>query len=155
MIRRPPRSTLFPYTTLFRSQKSALRGLMPQSVREVIRSRLSRLSAEASELVRAGAVLVRGFDFESVVDVAGLGVEEGLRGLDELIERRLVREEAGGRERESLIHPGATYSFTHEKIRQVAYTEMGHARRRLFHRRALEVLEEGGAPAAQLARHAL
>ena len=139
----------------WRSQKSALRGLLPQSVREVIRSRLSRLSAEASELVRAGAVLVRGFDFESVVDVAGLGVEEGLRGLDELIERRLVREEAGGRERESLIHPGATYSFTHEKIRQVAYTEMGHARRRLFHRRALEVLEEGGAPAAQLARHAL
>src|SRR3712207_7482109 len=54
MIRRPPRSTLFPYTTLFRSQKSALRGLMPQSVREVIRARLSRLSAEASELVRAG-----------------------------------------------------------------------------------------------------
>src|SRR3712207_7248186 len=26
MIRRPPRSTLFPYTTLFRSQKRALRG---------------------------------------------------------------------------------------------------------------------------------
>src|SRR5437762_10748972 len=25
MIRRPPRSTLFPYTTLFRSQKKALR----------------------------------------------------------------------------------------------------------------------------------
>src|SRR2546430_8782679 len=26
MIRRPPRSTLFPYTTLFRSRRSALRG---------------------------------------------------------------------------------------------------------------------------------
>src|SRR5438874_3964480 len=26
MIRRPPRSTLFPYTTLFRSQRSAIRG---------------------------------------------------------------------------------------------------------------------------------
>ena len=56
---------------------------------------------------------------------------------------------------EPLLHPSATYSFTHEKIRQVAYTEMGHARRRLLHRRAFEVLEEGGAPAAQLARHAL
>jgi tetratricopeptide (TPR) repeat protein len=140
----------------WRSQKSALRGLLPQSVREVIRARLSRLSAEASELVRAGAVLERGFDFESVVGVAGLGEAEGLRGLDELIERHLVQEEASGREEEeSLIHPGATYSFTHEKIRQVAYTEMGHARRRLSHRRAFEVLEEGGAPAAQLARHAL
>src|SRR2546422_7965434 len=27
MIRRPPRSTLFPYTTLFRSQNSDLRGV--------------------------------------------------------------------------------------------------------------------------------
>ena len=139
----------------WRSQKSTLR-LLPQSVREVIRARLSRLSAEASELVRAGAVLERGFDFESVVGVAGLGEAEGLRGLDELIERHLVQEEASGREEERshLLHPSATYSFTHEKIRQVAYTEMGHARRRLLHRRAFEVLEEGGAPAA-LARHAL
>jgi hypothetical protein len=32
---------------------------------------------------------------------------------------------------------------------------MGHARRQVLHRRAFEVLEEGGAPAAQLARHAL
>jgi DNA-binding SARP family transcriptional activator/tetratricopeptide (TPR) repeat protein len=140
----------------WRSHKSALRGLLPQSVREVIRSRLSRLSAEASELVRAGAVLERGFDFESVVGVAGLGEAEGLRRLDELTERHLVQEEASGREEEEqLLHPSATCSFTHEKIRQVAYTEMGHARRTLLHRRAFEVLEEGGTPAAQLARHAL
>src|SRR2546430_8211600 len=29
MIRRPPRSTLFPYTTLFRSLKLAVNGLKP------------------------------------------------------------------------------------------------------------------------------
>src|SRR5258708_26682478 len=29
MIRRPPRSTLFPYTTLFRSQEGASRGREP------------------------------------------------------------------------------------------------------------------------------
>jgi tetratricopeptide (TPR) repeat protein len=84
---------------------------------------------------------------------------DGLRGLDELIERRLLLEEVGGREEEEeeqLLYPGATYSFSHEKIRQVAYTEGGHARRRVLHRRAFEVLkEEVGAPAAQLARHAL
>ena len=94
-----------------RAQKSALRGLLPQSVREVIRSRLSRLSAGASELLRAGAVLERGFGFETVVGVAGLGEAEGLRGLDELIERHLLREEeAGGRKEEPLfLYPGATY----------------------------------------------
>jgi DNA-binding SARP family transcriptional activator/tetratricopeptide (TPR) repeat protein len=142
----------------WRSQKSALRGLLPQSVREVIRSRLSRLSAEASELLNAGAVLERGFDFESVVGVTELGEAEGLRGLDELIKRHLVQEEASGREDEEgpLLHPSATYYFTHEKIRQVAYTEMGHARRRLLHRRAFEVLKERGVtPPAELARQAL
>jgi DNA-binding SARP family transcriptional activator/tetratricopeptide (TPR) repeat protein len=135
---------------------STSRGLLPQSVREVIHARLSRLSATASELLRAGAVLERGFGFESVVRVAGLGEAEGLRGLDELIERRLLLEEAGGREEEEqLLYPDTTYSFSHEKIRQVAYTEGGRARRRVLHRRAFEVLEKERAPAAQLARHAL
>jgi DNA-binding SARP family transcriptional activator/tetratricopeptide (TPR) repeat protein len=135
---------------------STLRGLLPQSVREVIRARLSRLSATASELLRAGAVLERGFGFESVVRVAGQGEAEGLRGLDELIGCRLLLEEAGGGEvEEPLLYAETTYSFSHEKIRQVAYTEAGRARRRVLHRRAFEVLEEGGAPAAQLARHAL
>src|SRR2546422_5129337 len=34
MIRRPPRSTLFPYTTLFRSRLRALRGHDGRSVRQ-------------------------------------------------------------------------------------------------------------------------
>ena len=141
-----------------RAERSALRGLLPKSVREVIHVRLSRLSPAGSELLGAGAVLERGFDFEMLVGVADLGEAEGLRGLDELIERHLLREEAAARDEEDepLLHPSPTYSFTHEKIRQVAYTEAGPARRRLLHRRAFELLEEGGAsPAAQLARHAL
>ena len=40
-------------------------------------------------------------------------------------------------------------------VRDVVYTEAGDARRRLFHRRALEVLTAAGAPAAVLAHHAL
>ena len=139
----------------WQSKKSALRGLLPQSVREVIRARLSRLSAEASELVSAAAVLGRGFDLETLMSMTSLGEAEGLNGSDELLERHLLREEAGGREEGSLLDSSPTFSFTHEKIRQVAYTEMGHARRRLLHRRAFEVLEEGGAPAARLAHHAL
>src|SRR3989442_2162785 len=38
MIRRPPRSTLFPYTTLFRSQNSCL-GLMPPSLAQLLHLR--------------------------------------------------------------------------------------------------------------------
>ncbi len=133
-----------------------LSSLLPQSVREVIRSRLSRLSPAASELLAAGAILGRAFGFESLVSVASLGETEGLRGLDELVERRLLLEEGGiQEEEESPLYLGATYSFSHEKIRQVAYTEAGQARRRVLHRRAFEVLEETGTPPAELARHAL
>src|ERR687890_2707961 len=134
---------------------SDLRGLLPTNVREVIRARLSRLSPAASELLRAGTVLGRSFSFESLVGVAAPGEVEGLRGLDELVERHLLQEEAGGDAEEPLLYPSPAYSFSHEKIRQVAYTESGHARRQILHRSALEVLEESGAPPAELARHAL
>src|SRR5262249_44941934 len=49
---------------------------------------------------------------------------------------------------------GATYSFTHDKIRDAVYVEAGEARRRVFHRRAVDTLQSE-APAAELARHAL
>ena len=128
---------------------------LPNSVREVVRGRLSRLSPSASELLAAGAVLGRRFRFDVLLAVAGLGETESLRGLDELVGRHLLFEEGGGREEERLLYPVAVYSFSHEKIRQVAYTDCGQARRWMLHRRAFEVLEGSGAPPAELARHAL
>src|SRR5918998_5890927 len=131
--------------------ESDLGSLLPQSVREVIRSRLSRLSTAGSELLSAGAVLGRRFGFEALLDVAGLGETEGLRGLEELVERRLLLEETGGQEQMWPVRFGASYSFSHEKIRQVVHTEGGQARRLVLHRRAFEVLEKGGAPPTELA----
>src|SRR5204863_2942331 len=46
MIRRPPRSTLFPYTTLFRSSRARRR---PRRARTRTRSSRSRLAAARSE----------------------------------------------------------------------------------------------------------
>lgn len=48
----------------------------------------------------------------------------------------------------------APYLFSHDKFRAVIYTEMGEARRRLYHRRALSWLEANRATAAELAFHA-
>src|SRR6202035_574357 len=45
--------------------------------------------------------------------------------------------------------------FAHAKIRAVVYAEAGEARRSIFHRRALEVLQAASEPAAELAYHAL
>src|SRR2546430_13661224 len=38
MIRRPPRSTLFPYTTLFRSQFHSAGALLPASFQDISRA---------------------------------------------------------------------------------------------------------------------
>src|SRR5215207_7406502 len=124
----------------------ALRGLVPESVREAIGAQLSRLSAPASELLAAGAVLGSGFTFEQLIGVVGLPEDEALSALDEVLASRLLREADAQDD---------VYAFSHEKVRDVAYTEAGAARRRVFHRRALAALEEEGASAALLARHAL
>src|SRR2546430_3193593 len=56
MIRRPPRSTLFPYTTLFRSLASALR-MLPLS--SIISSPLARAAQTAEYLVQGRALTDR------------------------------------------------------------------------------------------------
>src|SRR3712207_8743651 len=55
MIRRPPRSTLFPYTTLFRS------GLHTLKVKET-----DRLAALATELRKLGAGVEAGDDYLAI-----------------------------------------------------------------------------------------
>src|SRR5260370_6412385 len=46
MIRRPPRSTLFPYTTLFRSTLTSCFSMMGRSSRETGRCRICRRRSE-------------------------------------------------------------------------------------------------------------
>ena len=73
--------------------------------------RLSRLSAEASKLARAGAVLQRGFDFESVMGVTGRRSRRPER-VRRAVERHLVQEEPAvekKRRRQRYTH-SATYS---------------------------------------------
>src|SRR6266403_4077329 len=50
MIRRPPRSTLFPYTTLFRSPPAAAGARTPWTVRGTAASRRPRSEEHTSEL---------------------------------------------------------------------------------------------------------
>src|SRR3712207_7073504 len=63
MIRRPPRSTLFPYTTLFRSavgrEVATLRSELGRDVdlTELLGSLLSHLDAELGRIEDYGAVL--------------------------------------------------------------------------------------------------
>jgi DNA-binding SARP family transcriptional activator len=121
---------------------------VPSTVRAVIRSRLSRLSPNAFSLLVAGAVLELRLTFERLCAVSNMAEDTGLPALDELVSGQLLLE---------VPQPGAasTYTFTHNMIRDVVYTESGDARRRLFHRRALSILEVAGVSKAMLAHHAV
>jgi len=69
MIRRPPRSTLFPYTTLFRSDELPTRGLeRAWDAGRDGRALLDRICAEAPDYLRPGGVLL-------VVTSSLLGIE--------------------------------------------------------------------------------
>src|SRR3712207_7003500 len=62
MIRRPPRSTLFPYTTLFRSGRPLLRiGARAQLVEqhEVVRGYLSQHGDDGSDVAGEGRKALR------------------------------------------------------------------------------------------------
>ena len=121
---------------------------VPSTVHAVVRSRLNRLSPNAFSLLAGGAVLEQQITFERLCAISNVTKDLALPALDELISGRLLLETA---------QPGvpSTYTFANDMLRDVVYTEAGDARRRLFHQRALEVLEAAKASAAVLAHHAL
>ena len=129
--------------------------LLPTGVRRIVQVRLDPLQPAARDLLTAAAVLGQGFDFDLLCQVSHLPEDDALPALDAVVRARLLRE-AGDGEVGSLREQGpARYVFAHDKIRDVVYDEAGEARRTVFHRRALESLQATGAPAAELARHAL
>src|ERR671916_2187393 len=127
-----------------------LQGLLPPGVRGLIRERLSRLGPAASELVAASAVLGDGSEFDLVRRVAGVEESQGLPALDDALRGRVLRESRHWRGGEY-----GGYSFVHHKKPGGGFTHARDARRRVFHRPALEALGGEGAPATELARHAL
>ncbi len=104
----------------------------PQTVRAVIVARLAQLSPPAHELINLAAVIGRAFTFAVLAQASGADEDTLVSGLDELWQRRIVREQGQD-----------AYDFSHDKIREVAYTAISAARRRLLHRRVAEALERG------------
>jgi len=92
---------------------------------------LAQLSNEAHELAHLAATVGRAFSVKLLVQ-SGLQDEATVvRGLDELWRRRLVYEQAPG-----------CYDFSHDRVRDVAYAAVSPVRRRLFHQRVAQALEQ-------------
>jgi len=133
---------VFDFRAALKQVESKARFPLPSTMREVILARLGRLTDTAGLLLLAGAIIGRECSFERLCQVANVPEADGLSALEELLNSRLMLEKSADRR---------PYSFAHDKIREVVYTEAGEARRRVYHRRALAALEGAGAPPAELA----
>ena len=122
-------------------------GSLPPKVHAVLSARLAQLSAPARELVGVAATIGRAFTIELLVTASHRSEESLAPVLDELWERRVIQRQGED-----------TYDFSHDKLREVAYGEVGPARQRLLHRWVAEALERISASdldavSSHLARH--
>src|SRR5262249_10286039 len=105
------------------------RGLgLPERVRDVVGRRLERLSEHAQALTAVASVIGREFEFPLLQQAAGLGEEEAAVSLEELVRGRVLH------------GLGERFDFTHDRIREVAYTRILMPRRKLIHRRVAEAI---------------
>jgi tetratricopeptide (TPR) repeat protein/transcriptional regulator with XRE-family HTH domain len=123
-------------------------GLLPDALRAAVRVRLARVPKAIRPLLETAAVLGRRFDFDTLLEVTREPEVWLLDAVEALVKRRLLREEP----------EGGVYDFSHDKLREVVYRDIGGARCRLLHRSVAEVLERRGDAAAheydaQLAEH--
>src|SRR5262245_21072758 len=103
---------------------------IPQRVHAVIAARLAQLSAPARELAGLAATIGRAFTFDVLARASNYDEDSLVRALDELWQRRIVREQGAN-----------AYDFSHDKIREVAYAEVSPMHRQLMHRRVARALE--------------
>ena len=120
---------------------------LPSRMQAAIEARLAQLSAPAHELVELAATVGRQFNFSVLARASDLDEGTLVRALDELWQRRIVREQGTD-----------AYDFSHDKLREVAYAGLSGARQRWLHRRVAQALEEAYAGdldpvSAQVAAH--
>src|SRR5438876_7939067 len=86
MIRRPPRSTLFPYTTLFRSWE-----LDDNTIRQLCHATATRAAAARDERSTAVAFTAAPGDLELQIDAGEVNTPEGWRDVKVAVFARRAR----------------------------------------------------------------
>ena len=99
-------------------------------VQSVVAARLALLSGEARAAAEVASAVGRDFGFDILAQASDLEEDALVRALDELWRRHIVRVQADER-----------WDFSHDRIREVAYSAIGPARRRLIHRRIAQGME--------------
>lgn len=134
--------------TQLTARESDAPGLLPDALRAAVRVRLSHVPKAIRPLLDTAAVMGRRFDFDTLLEVTQESEAQLFDAVEALVKRRLLREEADG----------GIYDFSHDKLREVVYRDIGGARRRQLHQAVAETLERLDEDAtyerdAQLAEH--
>jgi DNA-binding SARP family transcriptional activator len=103
---------------------------LPPRVQAIISGRLAQLSPTARTVAETGAAIGRAFTLDLLLNAGRENEETVIDALDELWLRRIVREQSAN-----------VFDFTHDKLREVTYTETSQPQRRLLHRRIAQALE--------------
>lgn len=89
------------------------RGLLPDRVQNVIRSRFAMISEQANEVSSCAAVIGRKFNPVVLTKITGYSDDELQPILDELLHRRILREQ-----------DDHELDFSHDKFREFAYSSL-------------------------------
>src|SRR4051794_22154105 len=120
----------------------------PDSVREVVSERLTRLAPGTSELLELAATAGSEFELDVLRRAGGVDDAELLARLDEAVRSGIVEE---------LRARTLAYRFAHELVRRALYDRLSGVRRAELHLRVAEALERsapsGGRALADLAHH--
>ena len=107
---------------------------LPQSVREVVQARVSKLSEEDRDALTLAAILGRDFDFETLSAASVLDEDQLIEALENSEKAQLILEISGA--------SGATFSFAHALIPATLVDSIRTLRRRKLHRQAAHVIEK-------------
>lgn len=103
---------------------------LPPRAYAILAGRLAQLSESSRRVAERGAVIGREFSLDALLHAGDEDEAAVVQALDELWRKRIIREQAPN-----------LFDFTHDKLREVAYAELGAPQRRVLHRRVAQALE--------------
>jgi predicted ATPase len=106
---------------------------LPQSVREVVQARISKLSPDDHDTLTLAAILGREFDFDTLLKASELEEDRLIDALEEAEKAQLISEVSG--------EGGATFSFAHALIPATLVESIRTLRRRKLHRQVAQAIE--------------
>ncbi len=118
---------------------------LPSGVRALIRARFGALGDEERDIVELAAVIGRSFDPRLLSRATARREADVLGIVEPLISSGLIVETEAAK----------TYYFSHDKLRQTLYDDIGLHRRRELHLRVAGALAAAGGEPAELAHHYL